>query len=174
MLNTNTQLFCYSFVKPVLYSSLFSLLFPCKILPKWDLPILPVQNERPDTVMVLHLPAVYVVPQKNMPHKRSVSFLWNIKLVSIFFETMYWTNIDTGEAYIILLAKSIQCAQIRNVNLLILEALAESILAVLRQGTGTHFSLVGSGSNSCQSGIFCMSIYILKLLHMWTQKIFVW
>lgn len=44
-----------------------------------------------------------------------------------------------GKAYITLLAKSVWCVQIKNVNLQIFEALVELILAVLRQCTGIQF-----------------------------------
>lgn len=47
-----------------------------------------------------------------------------------------------GKAYMTLLAKSIRCAQIKNVNLQILKALVEAILAVLRQCIGIQFLLI--------------------------------
>jgi len=47
-----------------------------------------------------------------------------------------------GKAYVTLLAKSIWCAQIDQVNLQILKVLVEAILAVLRQYIGIHFLLL--------------------------------
>lgn len=134
-LNTNTLLFFCSYIRPVMYSSLFSLSwFPFKNLSKCDLlPILPFQNERSGTFTVLHPPAPDVVSQKYMPDRRSAKFPWNIKLFSGFIETnvLKWHSqiltMQCGKAYMTLLAQSIRCAQIKNVNLQILKALVESI-----------------------------------------------